>query len=69
VPERESGCVVCGAELPFEDLPPVDSAAGDSAGADVCARCAAAEIVAPMMIRVLMSAAGSGVVPQQRRAA
>jgi hypothetical protein len=69
VPEREWGCAVCGAELPFETEPSVDAAAGDFPEDRVCTRCAAAEIVAPMTIRVLLSAAGSGVVPQQRRAA
>ena len=65
---RELRCIVCDTELPFETPPCADGQA-DECPELLCPRCGAAEIVAPVTIRVLVSAGGARVAPQQRRAA
>jgi hypothetical protein len=68
VRNRELRCIVCDTELPFE-APPCADGHADECPELLCTRCGAAEIVAPVTIRVLMSAGGARVAPQQRRAA
>jgi len=73
VRERELRCVICAAEMPFETPPCADGHEADGHEEDcpelLCVRCGAAEILAPITMRVLLSAGGSRVAPQQRRAA
>lgn len=65
---REQRCIVCDVELPFE-TPPCTDGHDDECPELLCTRCGAAEIVAPVTIRMLLSPGGSRVAPQQRRAA
>ena len=66
--DRELRCVICNTEMPFETPPCADGHAEECPEL-LCTRCGAAEIVAPVTIRVLVSAGGARVAPQQRRAA
>jgi hypothetical protein len=68
VRDRELRCVVCDTELPFE-TPPCADGHDEECPELLCTRCGAAEIVAPVTIRMLLSPGGSRVAPQQRRAA
>jgi len=69
VRDRELRCVICDTELPFETPPCADGHAEECPEL-LCTRCGAAEIVAPVTLRVLLlSAGGARVAPQQRRAA
>jgi hypothetical protein len=68
VRDRELRCVVCDVEMPFETPPCIDGHAEECPEL-LCTRCGAAEIVAPVTIRVLLSPGGSRIAPQQRRAA
>ena len=65
--ERELRCIVCDAEMPFEVPPCKDG--HDECPELLCTRCGAAEIVAPLEIRVWLRPGGDRVVPLQRRAA
>lgn len=67
MPERELRCVVCDAEMPFETPSCADG--HEDCPELLCTRCGAAEILAPVTIRVLLSPGGTRVAPQQRRAA
>jgi hypothetical protein len=68
VKERELCCMVCGVELPFEVPPCEDGHDGDCPEL-VCTRCGAAEILAPLEIRVWLRPPGNRIAPLQRRAA
>ena len=65
--DRELRCFICDAEMPFETPPCTDG--HDECPELLCTRCDAAEIIAPVTFRVLLSAGGARVAPQQRRAA
>lgn len=64
--ERHLRCVLCGVDLPFE-VPPCQDGHDDCPEL-VCTRCGAAEILAPLEMRVWLSPPGR-VAPLQRRAA
>jgi hypothetical protein len=68
VRDRELRCIICDTEMPFE-TPPCADGHEEECPELLCTRCGAAEIVAPVTIRVLLSPGGSRVAPQQRRAA
>ncbi|WP_305786210.1 MULTISPECIES: hypothetical protein [Micromonosporaceae] len=65
--ERELRCVLCDAEMPFEVPPCTDG--HDDCPELVCTRCGAAEILAPLEIRVWLRPNGNRVAPLQRTAA
>ncbi len=65
--DRELRCVVCDAEMVFE-VPPCGDGHDDCPEL-VCTRCDAAEILAPLEIRVLLSPGGNRIAPLQRSAA
>ena len=66
--DRELRCVICDAEMPFE-VPPCKDGHDRDCPELVCTRCGAAEILAPLEIRVWLRPNGHRVAPLQRRAA
>jgi hypothetical protein len=68
VQERELRCVICDAEMPFE-VPPCTDGHGADCPELVCTRCDAAEILAPLEVRVWLRPDNHRIAPLQRRAA
>ncbi|MEV8507592.1 hypothetical protein AB0368_22620 [Actinoplanes sp. NPDC051475] len=66
--ERELRCIICDAEMPFE-VPPCGDGHDKDCPELVCTRCGAAEILAPLEIRVWLRPGGDRIAPLQRRAA
>jgi hypothetical protein len=67
VEEHELRCVICNGDMLFEVPPCVDG--HDDCPELVCTRCGAAEVLAPVVLRVWRRPGGRRVAPQQRRVA
>jgi hypothetical protein len=67
VKEHELRCVICNGDMLFEVPPCTDG--HDDCPELVCTRCGAAEVLAPIVLRVWQRPRGRRVAPQQRRAA
>ena len=65
--ERDMHCATCDSEMIFE-VPPCEDGHDDCPEL-VCTRCGAAEVLAPIVLRVWHRPGGRRVAPQQRRAA
>ncbi|MGK5684679.1 hypothetical protein [Actinoplanes sp. URMC 104] len=66
--ERESRCVICDGDMMFEVPPSTDGPVEEL----VCARCGAAEVVAPVVAHLWLTPSANTrrrIPPQQRRAA
>ena len=65
---REMHCAICQVEMPFETLPAEDETV-DEFPELLCTGCGTAVVVAPFTLRVWLRGQGTGIAPQQRRAA
>lgn len=65
---REMHCAICQTEMPYEALP-ADDELVDEFPELICTGCGTAVVVAPFTLRVWLRDRGTGIAPQQRRAA